>query len=276
MLPSAFELLPGLAEARRVTAFLDFDGTLAPIVRRPELARLDPATRVSVARLAELATVAIVSGRHLDDLIARVNLRGIAYGGSHGLEVQRRDGRRTRHGQPETYDEEVRRAAELLLEHAADHPGTQVERKPFSVAIHYPHSEPQQEAHFRAGVRALGSRFERLEVLAGKHVLEFRPRSGWNKGDVVKLLLGEEADASLAVVLGDDVTDEDAFRAVEPEGHAIHVGAEPAWRSSAQYRLESPDEVREWITQLATALEQRPQLPTAVARDIDPHPARAN
>jgi trehalose-phosphatase len=274
VLPSAFDLLPGLAEARRVTAFLDFDGTLAPIVRRPELARLDPAARTAVARLAEVATVAIVSGRHLDDLIARVNLRGIAYGGSHGLEVQRRDGRRTKHGHPETYDDEVRRAADLLIEHAADHPGTQVERKPFSVAIHYPHSEPQQEAHFRSGVRALGARFERLEVLAGKHVLEFRPRSGWNKGDVVKLLLQEEARDTLAIVLGDDVTDEDAFRAVEPEGHAIHVGAEPAWRSSAQFRLESPAEVRDWITRLAATLEARPQTPKTLARDVDPTPAR--
>lgn len=266
MLPSAFELLTHLGEAGHVAAFLDFDGTLAPIVARPELARLDGATRESVARLAGVATVAVVSGRHLDDLIARVNLRDIAYGGSHGLEIRRADGRRTTHGSPESYDDDVQAATAALQEHTLTHPGTLVERKPFSVAIHYPHSEPAIEAHFRAGVRALASRFPSLEVLAGKHVVELRPRSGWNKGDVVQLLLHEhEEEHAVPIVLGDDVTDEDAFRVVKAMGYAVHVGAEPAWRTAAQYRLESPAEVREWIDSLATLLEQR-TAPVAVRR----------
>lgn len=258
MLPSAYDLLPYLEEAGHVAAFLDFDGTLTPIVSRPELARLDPQVRECVARLATVAQVAVISGRHLDDLVARVNLRGIAYGGSHGLEIRRADGRRTTHGSPESYDDDVRAATRALEEHAATHPGTLVERKPFSVAIHYPHSEPAVEAHFRAGVRLLAERFLSLEVLAGKHVLELRPRSGWNKGHVVQLLLHErEEDHAVPIVIGDDVTDEDAFRVVEATGYAVHVGAEPAWRSRAQYHLESPAAVRDWLTSLAIVLEQR-------------------
>ena len=202
MLPSAFDLLPVLVAAPHLAVFLDFDGTLAPIEAHPDRVWLDAETRASVTRLATVADVAVISGRHLDDLIPRVGIPGIAYGGSHGLELQRPDGRRSDFGDPHTFDDDVRAATAMLEAHRGQHPGTMVERKPFSVAIHYPHAEPTREAHFRAGVRALAERVPRLEVLAGKHVLEFRPRSGWTKGDIVRLLLRAHADGAVGIAMG--------------------------------------------------------------------------
>ena len=159
------------------------------------------------------------------------------------------------------FDDDVRAATAMLEAHRGQHPGTMVERKPFSVAIHYPHAEPTREAHFRAGVRALAERVPRLEVLAGKHVLEFRPRSGWTKGDIVRLLLRAHADGAVGIAMGDDVTDEDAFRALGPQGYSVLVGPEPAWRTSARYGLATPAEVRVWIETLTSVRSGRSVLP---------------
>lgn len=270
MLPSAFEIVALIAASPRVYVFLDFDGTLTPIVERPEWAVLAPHVRRSIARLAEVADVAVVSGRALEQLIPLIALDTIAYAGSHGLEVQRADGRRTRHGDPDGYSDDVLNAAALLQQRLAREPGVMIERKPFSVAVHYPHDTKVVESLFRARVRTLCAEFTRLEVLTGKHVLEFRPRSGWHKGSAIELLLSECLEPRAApVVLGDDLTDEDGFRAVEHRGYGIRVGAEPEWRTAARYSLQTPADVHEWIELLTARLvRESVTVPLRIDRTI--------
>src|SRR3546814_818201 len=103
-LPSAFDALPALTRGRhRPSVLLDYDGTLTPIVARPELAILDPAVRGILARLMDVADVAIVSGRDLDDVSALLDLPGVTVAGSHGFEVAYPDGHRLTFGEGESY-----------------------------------------------------------------------------------------------------------------------------------------------------------------------------
>lgn len=88
MIPSAFEYVQEIAgRSGRVAVFLDYDGTLTPIVSQPEDAWLSDSMQQTLRELARQAPVAILSGRDLDDVRRRVNLDGIVYAGSHGFDI---------------------------------------------------------------------------------------------------------------------------------------------------------------------------------------------
>ena len=261
-LPSAFEALPAIAasvrdRAGRAAVFLDYDGTLTPIVERPGDAVLAPDTRRAIERLAALADVAIVSGRGLDDLLARAEVPGIAYAGSHGLEVRGVDGRRTLHGDAEGYAADVAAIVAALDREVRALDGVIIEEKRASVAVHYRLAPRALVPAIRDAVEAIAAALPRMRVLPGHEVLELRPVTAWDKGAVVELLIAAlPAPPGPTIFIGDDVTDEDAFRAVSPAvtpgGIGIVVG--PPRPTSARFALRDPAEVRAWLEALATRL----------------------
>jgi trehalose 6-phosphate phosphatase len=197
------------AAPEEAAIFLDFDGVLAPIVARPEDAYPPPETRAELARLAgRYPLVAVVSGRAGEDVRKRVAVDGIVYVGSHGLELDRQA------------DRWRRQIADFAG--AAPWPPSEIELKGLSVAFHYRRRDDEQAAVLELEELAERAHDEGLVARFGRRVLEVLPPVGSNKGTAVRHLL-DGAGLSRALVAGDDVTDLDAFRAVEELEHKIRV-----------------------------------------------------
>jgi alpha,alpha-trehalase len=132
--------------------------------------------------------------------------------------------------------------------------GAIIEAKKYSVAVHYRLVQPEDIPAVEQAVQAVLARFSDLTVTPGKKVFELRPRVDWNKGRAVTwllLALHLEGPEVLPIFIGDDVTDEDAFRAVQARGFGVLVATEPR-ETVAAYRLRDPAEVEaflRWLTE---------------------------
>ncbi len=268
-LPLALERWPEIAgrmAGKRPALFLDYDGTLSPIVRRPELALLPPAARAVLGRLAERMPVAILSGRLREDAAALVALPRLYYAGSHGFDIA---GPPPAPGEPPLRQElgegvpaAMQRVADRLRRDLAGIDGVLVEDKRFAVAVHYrlaaDRDLPRVEAAVDRAAADAASQGPRLRKTGGKKVWELRPDVDWNKGKALLWLLGRlglDRPDALPVFLGDDVTDEDAFAAVAGRGGIGILVAEEAQPTAAAYRLRDPAEVVELLTRLADLAE---------------------
>jgi len=255
-LASAFQALSLLAALGRPAVFLDYDGTLTPIVEQPAEAMLDRGVRRTIRRLARVADVAIVSGRQLDDLVPRVGIEGIAYAGSHGLEVQHVDGHRTVHGGASAFVDDVRSAARSLDRRLHSTNGVFIEQKRFSVAVHYRLAPRVRVQYIRDVVFEVAVACSRLQVLPGKEMLELRPCTAWDKGAAVAFLASELATPpAMPVFIGDDFTDENAFCVVGPRGVGIAIGE--ARTTAARFGLADTADVHRWIDALVMQLADR-------------------
>ena len=259
-LPSAFTLgLPRLVAGRRVAVFLDFDGTLSPIVERAEDARIDAATRAVVASLAGSCAVAIVSGRDIADVRARVGLPGIAYSGGHGLDFVSAEGEEWHYRKAAAHLPNLAVAEAELRARLGSLPGVELERKRFSLAVHYRRADPADIAAIEYAVRHALQSHPGLRETPGKMVHELRPALDWSKGEAVLWMLdrlGLAAPDVLAMYFGDDATDEDAFTALADRGIGIVVRDAP-YPSRATHSLRNPEEVRLFLGRLAEAAGQR-------------------
>lgn len=255
-LPSALERFDALADrlARgRMVVFLDYDGTLTPIVSRPELARLADDVRRTVAALAARCPVALVSGRDRADLERLVGLDGCHYAGSHGFDIRGPSGLAMQHPEglkclPLLDDLETRLNATL-----AEIPGVLVERKKFTLAVHFRNVAPADVAAVEASVDALLADRPALHKTVGKMVFEVRPRLDWHKGKAAVWLL-EALDLDgpdvVPVFVGDDATDEDAFTTLAGRAVTVVVANGPR-PSAAAYTLRDPGQVHTFLRRLA-------------------------
>lgn len=252
-LPHALERVSGWVgaweRAGRLVLLLDFDGTLAPIVDRPELARLPERTRRVLEELLARPDVdaAVVSGRGMADARERAGLHGLPYAGNHGMEIEGPGVRRVHPeaaaARPALEAVRVRLAGEL-----AEVDGAIVEDKGLTLSIHYRLVARARVQAVREAVHAAaGSAGDALRVTEGKEVLEVRPRVEWDKGRAVEFLLDHFAPAPGVPVLyiGDDTTDEDAFAALRRrgEGEGIVIADPPPSTTAAASYLSDPAEV---------------------------------
>jgi len=234
----------------RVLLFLDFDGTLAPIVEMPDQAVLPEKTRILLDRLSQTSwcSVVIVSGRALGDIRERVGLANLTYAGNHGLEVC---GDGLRFVQPESV-QRIKTLGELsrrLRERLRDIPGVEIENKVLTASVHFRRAQKDSVDEIRRAVYAELAFSDRIfRVTQGLQVLEIRPSVDWNKGSAVRWIQEARGTANtLSFYLGDDSTDEDAFRAL-PDGITIRVGQ--VKRTAARYYLDG----QSWVTHFLTWL----------------------
>jgi trehalose-phosphatase len=243
---------------KRLALFLDYDGTLTPIVDRPELAVLSDEMRNITAELSRVIPVVIVSGRDRADVARLVGLEGLVYAGSHGFDITGPEGLAREHPEAGSYLEPLESATAELERGLAGIDGALVERKRFATAIHYRLVAPADIAKVEATVDEVLAQHRRLRKTGGKKIFELRPRIEWDKGRAVLWLL-EALDLDrpdiVPVYIGDDETDEDAFRALAGRGLGILVADEPR-PTHATFVLRDVAAVEAFLRRLLQSLRE--------------------
>ncbi len=260
--PSAFEKRDELwarVGNRRVAVFLDYDGTLTPIVGRPELAVLSEEMRETLAALSQRCPVMVISGRDRGDVERLVGLKGLVYAGCHGFDIAGPEGPGLSHLEASGYAPIVAQAARDLERELAPIPGIIVENKTYAVAVHFRLAGTEDIGRVEHIVDGVVARNPQLRKTGGKKVFELRPNMDWDKGKAVLWLL-DALDLDTAEVvplyIGDDVTDQDAFDALHGKGLSILVAQDPQ-ATRADYRLADPAEVGRFLEELTAVLAER-------------------
>ncbi len=253
---SQFAALRGMMRERRPVVFTDYDGVLTPIVATPDLAVLDDRMRRAVEEVASTTTLAVISGRDLRDVRSKVGVDGIYYAGSHGFDIVGPDGRPTGEDLIDgfsAYLAPLNDATDRIAGRLSRIEGVLIERKRFATAVHYRNVDRARIDEIEQAVRDVAAGHPTLTVTSGKEIFEYRPDFDWDKGRVLEWLLSELADEvgeATPAYLGDDTTDEDAFRALRDRGVGVVVGLDgPA--TLARFSLHDCDEVREFLLRLA-------------------------
>ncbi|MBN1176381.1 MAG: trehalose-phosphatase [Dehalococcoidales bacterium] len=237
----------------------DYDGTLTPIVGRPRDAVLSPAVREKLTALAQRPdfTVGIISGRSLVETRYMAAIEGIYYAGNHGLEIEG-PGLDYVSTDAELGQAMIKDLVGQLEEELENIDGVIVEDKGLSLSVHYRLvSEEEQDdvaVIFKRIVSSLADA-GKIKITSGKKVFEVRPPIDWDKGKAIESIRREilaflKLENVLTVYLGDDTTDEDAFKVLKrPLGWSVYVGGENN-ASAAEYYLNSTEEVEQFLSRL--------------------------
>ena len=233
--------------------FLDFDGTLAPIAWTPDEAVLPGGIKRMLKELSKKTScrIAIISGRSLSDLKRKFGgLKGIVYSGNHGLEIE---GPKIKFSPlvSSGYLMAIKTIKNILLGKIRAVKGALLEDKKLSLSLHYRLVDERQVNTVKTIFHETAIRYlagGRIRVKEGKKVLEIRPPLEWDKGKVVLWLLSREKFAKygreiLPVYVGDDLTDEDAFKVLKRIGITVFVGKPSRRPSGAQYYVKDTGEV---------------------------------
>jgi trehalose 6-phosphate phosphatase len=262
--PAAFdneERIRSMLSGRQFAVFLDYDGTLTPIFDCPEDALMPPQTRAAIERLATLAPVAVVSGRDLADVRLMVGVHNIAYAGSHGFDLLLPDGSAHQRGRDVLPDLDA--AERELWPRLAAIPGARIERKTFAIAVHVRQVNDDRVPEVEAVMAEVVAAHPRIRQTGGEKVFELRPDVDWDKGPLRWFLevLGLGGGDVVPIYVGDDETDEDAFREIREDGLGIVVRGEGDNRPTlARYVLRDTVEARAFVWLLADiASEARPE-----------------
>ncbi|XP_064979651.1 probable trehalose-phosphate phosphatase 6 [Musa acuminata AAA Group] len=261
--PSAlieFEQIMSATDGKQIVIFLDYDGTLSPIVDDPDSAFMSDAMRAAVKEVARCFPTAIVSGRCRSKVYDFVRLTELCYAGSHGMDIKVPK-RYTKKKRPVLFQpaseflpmiNEVHRA---LLEETKSIPGAKVENNKFCVSVHYRCVDEKRWSGLLEQVLSVINEYPKLRMTRGRMVWEIRPTIKWDKGKALEFLLESLgfADCKRAVPLyiGDDCTDEDAFKVLRDrgQGFGILVSKNPK-ETNASYSLGEPSEVMEFLLRL--------------------------
>jgi trehalose 6-phosphate phosphatase len=272
-------------------------GTLAPIVDQPDQAFMSTDMRAALKAVAALFPAAIISGRGLDKVTQFVQLEELYYAGSHGLDIAgpRRcsdsgapsAGEGSSPHAPPLLHQPVPWAVDLMdsvhdaLQAGVGHiDGASVEHNKFCVSVHYRQC-PDRWPEVEAAVTAAVERHERLHITRGRKVYEVRPNVEWDKGKALLFLStelglgpGDEAaghaldggrgEGVCTIYLGDDVSDEDAFRTLAATGLGIGILVTSRVKeTAARYTLRDPEEVQAFLWRLVDLGNRRQRAAAA-------------
>lgn len=234
---------------------LDVDGTLAPIVSTPDRATVPPETREVVARLvgAPDTIVVLVSGRAAADAWKVANIAGVWVIGNHGFEIRDPDGHVSADERVRGFDDAITQAAAKLERALAGVPGAIVENKRWTLSVHYRMVPAPQVQGLKTHAADVARELE-LRVLDGKQIVELRPRVDIDKGTACVAFLerhGVTRDRVSAIYIGDDRTDEDAFR----ELRAVWSDTVTIRVASTEDALDVTSEAELVLTSLAAVRE---------------------
>lgn len=255
-LESAFNILPLIANLlenkNELIVFLDYDGTLTPIVERPENALLSPTMLQCLTQLSQKYTTVIISGRELNNLKNLINIPNIYYSGNHGFEFTGPECSNMFYQIGHEFVDELTAVYQALYGVFQKIKGCIIENKKFSLSIHYRLVDENLHEYISQKIEDNLSSFPNLTRHYGKKVFEIRPNIHWNKGLAAENILTQfklVKNNLIPVYIGDDVTDEDAFTQFGLNGITIKVTPE-SYKTNAHYFLKSPKEVLEFLIHL--------------------------
>ena len=253
-----------LFQNKSVFLFLDYDGTLTPIVERLKDAILSPPTREILRQLSSMpcCKVAVISGRNLTEIKKLVRLKNIIYAGNHGFQVDGPEANFTI-PLPRTYEKTFKAAKAALQKSLLALEGVHLEDKNICLTVHYRMAAKKDITAVKAAFQKITAPLlleNKIRVTSGKRVFEIRPPVDWHKGEVVAWLLQKVRPAPrsksvLPVYIGDDITDEDAFRVLRNSGLTIIVGKTTG--SDAQYFVRDTKEAIRFLNIILKTITNR-------------------
>jgi len=246
---------------KHVVLLLDYDGTITPIVETPDRARIPKQIKRLLKALSANPrfTLAIISGRGLKDVKKRVGLKSIIYSGNHGLQIQGPNIRFEVETSPD-YKTILQKIKSELKQILSPVKGILLEDKGLCLSLHYRLTDKKEvpfvrETFYQVVLPYL--RLGKIKTEIGKKVLEVRPAVEWSKGKAVLCLLSKRKSRLrgrpiLPIYIGDDITDEDAFKVLKNKGLTIFVGNPK--KSHAKYYLKNTREVSKFLKRLCGIL----------------------
>ncbi|KAL6656993.1 hypothetical protein ACP70R_004773 [Stipagrostis hirtigluma subsp. patula] len=261
---AAFEAVLAAAKGKQIVMFLDYDGTLSPIVRDPDSAVMTDEMREAVRGVAEHFPTAIVSGRCRDKVFNFVKLAELYYAGSHGMDIKGPTAQ-SKHTKAKAEAVLCQPASEFLpvieevyrelTAKTASIPGARVEHNKFCLSVHFRCVQEEKWDALENQVRSVLKEYPDLRLTKGRKVLEIRPSIKWDKGNALEFLLEAlgfaDSDNVFPIYIGDDRTDEDAFRVLRNMGQGIGILVTKIPKeTTASYSLREPSEVKEFLRKL--------------------------
>ncbi|KAI3689668.1 hypothetical protein L2E82_47633 [Cichorium intybus] len=281
--PSAlksFHHIINRANNKKIVIFLDYDGTLSPIVDDPNRAFMSVDMRSAVKGVAKYFPTAIISGRSRDKVYELVGLTELFYAGSHGMDIMfpakdtmsinhthyirstDKKGKEVNLFQPaREFIPMINKVFRILVDVTKDIQGAFVENHKFCTAVHYRNVDDKNWLLIAQRVHDVLKDYPCLRLTHGRKVLEVRPVIDWDKGKAVEFLLQSlglsNSDNVLAIYIGDDRTDEDAFKVLREgnHGYGILVSSVPK-ESKAFLSLRDTLEVKDFLKSLVSWKEQ--------------------
>ncbi|KAL1225740.1 putative trehalose-phosphate phosphatase I [Cardamine amara subsp. amara] len=275
--PSALEMFEQIMEAsgeKQIVMFLDYDGTLSPIVDNPDRAFMSSKMRRTVKKLAKCFPTAIVTGRCIDKVYNFVKLAELYYAGSHGMDIKGPAKGFSRHKrvkqsllyQPASdYVPMIDEVYRQLLEKTKSTPGVKVENHKFCTSVHFRCVDEKKWSELVLQVRSVLKEYPTLKLTQGRKVFEIRPMIEWDKGKALEFLLESlgfgNSNNVFPIYIGDDRTDEDAFKVLRDrgEGFGILVSKFPK-DTDASYSLKDPSEVMDFLRRLVEWKQMQPRI----------------
>lgn len=252
------EIIDRIKAYTNVIVLFDYDGTLTPIVDIPEKAFLNNERRKILRELSKKKrfSIGIISGRALSDIKSRVSIDNIIYAGNHGLEIEG-PSLAFIHPLTDEVKSTIRIINAVLNKTMGAIKGTIVEDKGLTLSVHYRQVKDDKKQNevktVFEKVTGVANMLGKINITSGKKIYEVRPPINWHKGKAVELIIKDYQKGKqnpLVIYAGDDLTDEDAFKALKKfEGISIYIGAVNP-ESSADYYLKSPDELYKFIEKL--------------------------
>lgn len=249
---SGSQLAQELPKQGHPVVFLDYDGTLTPIVNNPAKAFLTEDMRADVKAVAHELPVVIISGRERQDVQKLVGLEDVFYAGSHGYDIAGPDGLCLELEEAQALIPELKAVYRALLSQLENFNGIQLELKRYTLAIHYRQAQEGTKELLWESIHMVLEDFPALKLKEGKKVYEIQPSLNWDKGQAMLWLmdyLGEESILNYPLFLGDDLTDENAFSLIKEPGMGVIVGTIER-PTAAKYHLENVKEVQSFLRQL--------------------------
>ncbi len=250
-----------LLNNRLPALFLDYDGTLSPIVNHPENAVLSKEMKNILTECAAKFTIAIISGRDMVDLKQKINIDNLVYAGSHGFRISGPDGLYMEYQKSSEILKKLDQIEETLHNSGLDKiNGIQIDRKRYAIGIHYRNADANDIPQITSLVNKTIDKYPGFKGGKGKKILEIKPNVDWHKGKAVNWILEElnivKGKNVVPIYIGDDVTDEDAFKALKYSGIGIQVGTH-GYSTEARYRLKNTYQVGLFMEMLNTDINFR-------------------
>ncbi len=256
-LPSAldsFQEISSRLKDNKIFVALDYDGTLTPIVDRPEDAIISKEMRRYVNDLAGVCTLVVISGRDLGDVRDLVGIESLIYAGSHGFDISGPQGQNISFRQGDEFLPLLDKAETSIRSLLENIPGTSVERKKYSIAVHYRLAAEKDIPRVETIVDNSLAEHKGLVKGSGKKVFELRPGIDWDKGKALLWIMDAlefDLQSTAPVYVGDDTTDEDAFAVIGDNGIGIVVSEGKATETTAaRFTLADTEEVGVFLQKL--------------------------